>query len=121
MQLSDSDSGDSEAVDTSDEEEDPDDGPLDILRDITDWALKHPIAKSELESLLKVLNRYHKNIPKSAKTLLKQPDNKKYTIEKASSVSKEVEVEAEFVYFGILEYLLRTVNPDLQFSIFSEE
>ncbi|KAJ8672818.1 hypothetical protein QAD02_004078 [Eretmocerus hayati] len=113
MQLSDSDSGDSEAVDTSDEEEDPDDGPLDILRDITDWALKHPIAKSELESLLKVLNRHHKNMPKSAKTLLKQPDNKKYTIEKVSSVSKGVEVEAECVYFGILEYLLKTVNPDL--------
>ncbi|KAJ8685846.1 hypothetical protein QAD02_021639 [Eretmocerus hayati] len=113
MQLSDSDSGESEAVDTSDEEKDPDDGPLDILRDITDWALKHPIVRSELESLMKMLNRHHENIPKPAKTLLKQPDNKKYTIEKASSVSKGVEVEAEFVYFSIVEYLLKTVNPDL--------
>lgn len=81
---------------------------MDAVEEIRQWALKARIPLVQLDALLKFLRRTKfPMLPKSSKTF-RRTSSTTYDIKKFDD-----DDESEFVYFGISEYLRRTINGKL--------
>lgn len=81
--------------DLSQYDDDDDDGgiePCSLRESICNWALKFGISLVALTALLSILQFYHPDLPKDARTILKT--NSRYTIQK--------KIGGQYHYFGIL-------------------
>ncbi|KAJ8681372.1 hypothetical protein QAD02_017159 [Eretmocerus hayati] len=85
--------------------------PLPFPSQLRLWALRNRIHHAQLSELLVLLHSKFPELPKSAKTFLQNKSSPIYQVEKC--MPGDESDKSEFVYFGIEEYLKKSVNPNL--------
>ena len=102
--------------DCSDNDEVNDDEVImsDITKDLRLWARESLIPYVHVDSLLKVLKRYHPELPCSHKTLFKKSSNNTFKVEKFNSENPFD--TSQYLYCEIEKQLQRTVDTSLQNS-----
>ena len=105
---SDESNNESECSDNSDNDKETQSA---ITNDLRRWARESLIFYKHVDSLLKILKKYHPELPLSHKTLLKKTSNKVFKVEKFNLESSSD--NSEFVYCGIAKQLQRIVDKSL--------
>jgi hypothetical protein len=117
------------AYDNADFDEDDDDDYFDtdshlddkrpLAAQLAEWAVQHSVSLLALSSLLSILQPYHENLPRDARTLLKTP--------KTYEIRNLVNNEGQYHHFGIqngimsclkhMDDLVSEITLNLQFNI----
>jgi len=107
------------SVDFSSESESDDRGNIESLRDsLAEWAMQFNVPKNAVTALLKLLSRYHVDLPQDARTLQRTP---------RSHVISSLAGGGQYVHFGVqkgIEVLIKSGDItvylgklELQFNI----